>query len=88
MKKIVITGFSGFVTSHFLEYLYDRNEDVRVYGLDRGAVTYDYARLTDRLPIEFEQIDLMDSARLRAIIADIKPDYILHLASFSSVAYS
>ena len=30
----------------------------------------------------------MDSARLRTIISDIKPDYILHLASFSSVAYS
>ena len=42
MKKIVITGFSGFVASHFVEFLYNRNEDVRVYGLDRGAVTYDY----------------------------------------------
>ena len=88
MKKIVITGFSGFVASHFVEFLYNRNEDVRVYGLDRGAVTYDYERYTDRIPIVFEQIDLMDSARLRTIISDIKPDYILHLASFSSVAYS
>ena len=88
MKKIVITGFSGFVASHFVEFLYNRNEDVRVYGLDRGAVTYDYERYTDRIPIEFEQIDLMDSARLRMIISDIRPDYILHLASFSSVAYS
>lgn len=88
MKKIVITGFSGFVASHFVEYLYNRGEAVQIYGLDRGEVTYDYQRFTDRLPIEFMQLDLLDSEGLKAAITAIMPDYVLHLAAFSSVAYS
>lgn len=88
MKKIVITGFSGFVASHFVEYLYNSNNIMEVYGLCRKEPTYDYSKLKKKIPIKTIHIDLMDVTTLRMIISQIKPDYLLHLAAYSSVAYS
>lgn len=88
MKKLVITGFSGFVASHFIEYLYENNADFEVYGLSRSLPVFDYKKFTDKLPIKVYQLDLMDFDGLKSIFAEVKPDYVLHLAAFSSVAYS
>ncbi len=88
MKKIVITGFSGFVARYFLEYLYNNHLDYEVFGFSRSAPDYDYHKYTDRIQIHFHQLDLMNSEQLNLLLTDIVPDYCLHLASFSSVAYS
>ena len=88
MKKIMITGFSGFVASHFVEYLYNENIECEVYGLSRHTPTFDYGKFSDRLKIHFSLIDLMDGAGLKTLIEEICPDYVVHLAAFSSVAYS
>ena len=88
MKKLVITGFSGFVASHFMDYLYDNHPEFEVYGISRGIPTYDYDRFKDKMKVEFFQLDLMDLEGLNRLFEEIKPDYVLHLASFSSVAYS
>jgi nucleoside-diphosphate-sugar epimerase len=34
MKKYLITGFSGFVSHHFLEYLESKCDPVQVLGVD------------------------------------------------------
>ena len=34
MEKILITGFSGFVASHFLDYLYSIKKQAIVLGVD------------------------------------------------------
>ena len=38
--------------------------------------------------MSFEQVNLLDKEAVEDMIATFRPDYILHLASFSSVAYS
>jgi GDP-4-dehydro-6-deoxy-D-mannose reductase len=88
MMKILITGFSGFVASHFVEFLYGLEEDVEVYGLSRSTPVFNYSKFEDKLKIMFFQIDLMEYDKLKTIFSEIKPDYVLHLAAFSSVAYS
>lgn len=40
------------------------------------------------LAMSFEQVNLLDKEAVEDMIATFRPDYILHLASFSSVAYS
>ena len=88
MNKIVITGFSGFVASHFMDYLYNNHSDYEVYGVSLGKPIFDYKKYSDKMKIEFHEMDLMDSGSLCDLFSDIKPDYVLHLAAFSSVAYS
>lgn len=88
MKKIAITGASGFVAGHFLDYLYDNNIECEVLGLDRGMPTIDLSKYGDKIRIKFSVIDLMDKSALKTAIENFEPDYLLHLAAFSSVAYS
>lgn len=88
MKRYLITGFSGFVAGHFVEFLYNSGIECEVYGLDIRTPAFDYGQFAERIHCRFSIIDLMDSAALKALLEEYKPDYILHLAAFSSVAYS
>jgi GDP-4-dehydro-6-deoxy-D-mannose reductase len=38
--------------------------------------------------VNFEKVDLLDQERIENIIFNFQPDYIIHLASYSSVAFS
>ena len=88
MKRFVITGFSGFVARYFVDYLYNERIQCEVLGLSRTTPLFDYSRYSDRISVSFRMIDLVDKEALRNALRDFKPDYVLHLAAFSSVAYS
>lgn len=88
MSIILITGFSGFVASHFIEFLYKNHPEYEVIGIDINEPKYDYSRLQDKLTIHFEKVDLMDVNQLNDVFSRVRPDYVLHLAAFSSVAFS
>lgn len=87
MKKYLITGYSGFVSPHFLNYLESLQEVCSVLGVDINspdfeASNYKYVECT------FQKIDLLDQEQVENILGEFQPDYILHLAAYSSVAYS
>ncbi len=88
MSRILITGFSGFVSHHFLEYLYQNKISTDVYGLDLREPSFAYSEYAKVLSIRFKVINLLNIEELRELFTEFTPDYILHLASFSSVAYS
>lgn len=88
MKKLMITGVSGFVGHHFIQYLYDNNIKLEICGADLREPTYRLEQYRDRLDICFSKINLLDIESIRSVFHKFTPDYILHLASFSSVAYS
>lgn len=87
-KKFLITGFSGFVGRHFLQYLYERPEAFEVCGVDIKDPAFDCSTYEDKINIRFKKVNLLNSDELKAVLTEFAPDYILHLASFSSVAYS
>ncbi len=88
MKRFLITGFSGFVGRHFTEFLYREKIEAEILGVDIREPAFDIKAYGDKLPISFKTVNLLEEQSLRDILMDYKPDYILHLASFSSVAYS
>ena len=88
MKKILITGFSGFVSRHFLDFLYKENLAYEILGVDINQPQMSLEVYRDKLDVKFKTLNLLEKEALNALIADFRPDYILHLASFSSVAYS
>ena len=85
-KKILITGFSGFVARHFVEYLSSLNIDI--FGIDIKEPQYDLKLYLPNIKIIFKKIDMTDIGQLEELFSGFVPDYILHLAAYSSVAYS
>jgi len=87
VKKYLITGFSGFVSKYFVEYLNRIHEKVNILGIDVVKPYFDLKH-SGSSNIKFSKVDLLNKDRVRRIILRFKPDFILHLASFSSVAFS
>ncbi len=82
-SKFLITGIAGFVGHYFIEYLKENNIDAQILGID----------ILDEFKInfpdaEYKKIDLKSKNDIYNLLSDYKPDYILHLASISSVSQS
>ena len=88
MKRIIITGFSGFVSRHFLNFLYDNKKEYQVLGADINEPKLDMSHYSDILDISFKQCNMLDEQAVNDMVKEFAPDYVLHLAAFSSVAYS
>jgi len=87
MNKFLITGFSGFVSKHFVAYLEKNKIPAAVLGVDYSDTeiekdNYKYVGMN------FKKLNLFEKESLESVINEFQPDYILHLASFSSVASS
>jgi len=87
MNKILITGFSGFVSKHFIDYLNENKIKSEILGIDLNVSEYRY-NYSEYLSTKFEKVDLLDSIKLRDLIYFFQPNYIIHLASYSSVGLS
>jgi GDP-4-dehydro-6-deoxy-D-mannose reductase len=81
----LVTGFSGFVSSHLMSYLSKMGETAEIIGLSRSEAKSFHS---GNLKVRTYRIDLKDAERTNEIIGFVKPDYIIHLAADSSVAHS
>lgn len=87
-STILITGFSGFVARHFIEYVAKICSSVRVVGIDINEPTYSLKEYEPNVTIDFYCVDMLNKQELKTIFDDHSPEYVLHLAAYSSVAYS
>lgn len=87
-KKFLITGFSGFVSKHFLDFLENNKIDAEVLGIDiNDNIPFDYKNFSS-INCSFQKVDLLIKDAVNKVITEFEPNYILHLASYSSVALS
>jgi GDP-4-dehydro-6-deoxy-D-mannose reductase len=87
MKKYLITGFSGFVSQYFIEYLDNLEVPCEVLGVDINAPKFLFDKHKN-IKCHFKYLNLLERADVDTLISEFTPDYILHLASYSSVASS
>ena len=85
--KLLITGFAGFVSTHFLDLINKLEPGSEILGIDKMIPDIDHA-LYSNLKIQYKDIDLLDRPTINDILTSFRPEYILHLASISSVAQS
>ncbi|VVB88596.1 GDP-mannose 4,6-dehydratase [uncultured archaeon] len=90
MKKILITGISGFVGGHFVKYMSTHHNDLEIHGISRSEPAWDFVDIPRQLinGRYFHKADLNDITKIKSLIHEIQPDYIIHLAAQSSVSES
>ena len=90
MDKILITGTSGFIGQELSRMLLsDKHEIHQIHHLDRyvtGKYRHYQNEKTDKVTKHY--VDLKDEYALVSAVRELSPDYIIHLASISPVAYS
>ncbi|MGQ9722678.1 MAG: NAD-dependent epimerase/dehydratase family protein [Candidatus Jordarchaeum sp.] len=82
--KVLLTGSTGFIGSHIVPLLVDRDYDVFV--LER-YVTGRFV-LGQMRSVKTVFGDLREYSTIKKIISEVQPDIVIHLAAISPVAYS
>jgi len=86
MRRVLITGVTGFAGSHLVDYLLPRG-DCELYGIWRWrSRTENIEHFRDRITLL--ECDLRDATSTIDTIERVKPDWIFHLAAQSFVPTS
>ncbi len=79
-RRVLVTGHTGFKGSWLCEMLLSADADVYGYALPPAdGSLFVMLGLEHRMPSVFE--DIRNLTRLRAVVADVQPEIILHLAA-------
>ena len=87
MKRVLITGITGMVGSHLVDYLLE-NTDWKIYGLCRWNdnlenIEHLFHNINREDRVELIYGDLNDFPSLISCISKSSPDYVFHLAAQS-----
>ncbi|OGO03655.1 MAG: hypothetical protein A2Y91_04945 [Chloroflexi bacterium RBG_13_54_8] len=83
MSKCLITGCGGFIGSYLADYLIQKR--FTVYGLVRKGAKKQYPITGGVLVWES---DVLHNKALDALVAEIRPDYVFHMAAQSNIPLS
>jgi GDP-4-dehydro-6-deoxy-D-mannose reductase len=84
LTKVLITGVTAFVGSHLADYLLDKVGDIEVHGIRRPRSRDEFTRKE----VIYHEADITDYTGISEIVAELKPDFIFHLAAQSFVPLS
>lgn len=85
--RALITGITGFAGSHLADYLVAQQSDVEIFGTYRWRSRMENIDHLDG-KINLLECDLRDAAAVHGVLAEVRPDYIFHLAAQSFVPAS
>ncbi len=84
MARVLITGITGMVGSHFAEYLLREHKEHQVFGLKRWRSSLsNVEHFADQVTLI--DCDMLDSYGCMQAIKTVRPDFICHLAAQSFV---
>ena len=82
--RILITGVTGFVGSHMVDYLLKNVSEVKIFATRRWRSKEDNIRhLFGNEQVDFSEVDLLDRGSLQRYIRISKPDIVYHFAAQS-----
>ena len=87
MRKILVTGGSGFIGSNLVRLLVEEKGEsaINLDKLTYAGNAQSLADLEGNPNYTFEQVDLCDAAALSAVFTKHRPDAVMHLAAESHV---
>ena len=86
--RVLITGITGFVGSHLVDYILANHAEVAIYGLVRWRSPMDNLEHIPADKLNLYYGDLVDLGSLIRILKETRPDVIFHLAAQSYVKTS
>ena len=72
MKRVLVTGASGFIGRHCLPLLLSRGYEVHAADARGAAESAENVR--------WHQLDLLDSSQIRRLLDEVRPTHLLHFA--------
>ena len=81
--RVLITGAGGFVGRHLSTLIQTTDPDAELHG-----TIYNLAELPDQTSVSYHTIDLLDVDATKALIAEVQPQEVYHLAAMASTAES
>jgi GDPmannose 4,6-dehydratase/GDP-4-dehydro-6-deoxy-D-mannose reductase len=89
IRRVLITGIAGSGGSYLAEYILQNQPGVEVHGIARWHSTTSSDNLSDvRDRVHIHEADLNDFGSVFAVLRDVQPDAIFHLASHANVRAS
>jgi GDP-4-dehydro-6-deoxy-D-mannose reductase len=86
MRKVLVTGVTGFAGSHLVDYMLTRG-DCEIVGIQRWrSRTENIEHFADRITLL--ECDLRDATSTFDTVSKVRPDWIFHLAAQSFVPTS
>ena len=86
MRRILVTGVTGFAGSHLVDYMLTRG-DCEIFGIQRWrSRTENIEHFRDKITLL--ECDLRDAASTLRTVEQVNPDWIFHLAAQSFVPTS
>ena len=76
MTTVLVTGAAGFIGRHLCPHL-SAQAGCRVVGLTRRSAA-------DLPPGEWRTVDLLDRAAVAAVVGEVRPDAVVHLAGLAN----
>lgn len=87
MKRVLITGITGFVGSHMARFLLERFSDIQIFASRRWRSREDTIDDIDgkfsNNKIEYAEVDLLDANRVTEWVRKASPDTVFHFAAQS-----
>jgi GDP-4-dehydro-6-deoxy-D-mannose reductase len=80
VSRILITGGTGFVGKHLIQFL--KPQDSRIAVLASGATS------TPEPDVDYYEVDIRDRDAVRSVVQKVEPDQIYHLAGITTIAAS
>ena len=85
--KYFITGISGFVAFHYVDFLIKNYSDIEIIGLDINEPHF-LKQFCHNKRFKFINLNLLKYHNVENLFNTESPDFIVHLASYSSVQNS
>lgn len=89
IRRVLITGITGSGGSYLAEYIVRNHPEVEVHGIARWHSTASQENLREvREHVHVHEADLNDFGSVFAVLREVRPDAIFHLASHANVRAS